>query len=90
MASQENGTLYIGVTNNLNRRIHQHKSGATEGFTKQYRVHRLAYFEETTNIDDAILREKQLKNWCRLWKLELINKSNPEWKDLAEQFSIGS
>ncbi len=90
LASQKNGTLYIGVTNDLHRRMYEHRNGLIEGFTKKYGVHKLVYFEETPNIDDAIAREKQLKNWRRLWKLELINKANPEWKDLVDILSIGS
>lgn len=90
LASRENGTLYIGVTNNLPRRMYEHRNGLVEGFTKNYTVHRLVYFEETPRIDDAITKEKQLKNWRRLWKLELINETNPEWRDLADELSIGS
>jgi putative endonuclease len=90
MASQENGTLYIGVTNNLDRRVYEHKHDLIEGFTKQYKVHKLVYYEESPSVDDAILREKQLKNWRRHWKLELINRSNPKWSDLADELNIGS
>lgn len=88
LASQTNGTLYIGVTNNLARRIYEHKNGIIKGFTEKYHVHRLVYFEETNDIETAIAREKQLKNWRRYWKLDLINKSNPEWKDLANELDL--
>lgn len=89
LTSQENGTLYIGVTNNLARRIYEHKHNLVEGFTKQYSVHKLVYFEETPDVESAIAREKQLKAWRRYWKLELINKTNPQGKDLADKLSIG-
>lgn len=86
MASRRNGTLYIGVTNNLLRRAGEHKAGAVDGFTKKYAVRNLVYFEETTDANSAIQREKQLKNWKREWKLELIEGVNPEWKDLYSEF----
>ena len=82
MASQRNGTIYIGVTNNLIRRVYEHKHDYMEGFTKQYGVHHLVYYEATESIEGAIQREKTLKRWKREWKLELIEKFNPEWKDL--------
>ena len=82
MASKRNGTLYIGVTNDLARRVHEHKTDQVEGFTKKYGVHRLVHYEETNDIESAILREKQLKKWRRRWKLELIEESNPQWNDL--------
>ena len=82
LASKRNGTLYIGVTNNLLKRIAEHKSDILEGFTKRSRVHDLVCFETFNDIRIAIKREKQLKKWCRIWKLELIEKSNPDWKDL--------
>ena len=82
LASKRNGTLYTGVTDNLIKRIWQHKNDLAEGFTKNYKVHTLVYFEETSDINSAITREKQLKRWKRKWKLELIEKSNPAWKDL--------
>lgn len=84
LASRRNGTLYVGVTNNLLRRVYEHKTDFNEGFTKKYGVHRLVYFEETNDISQAILREKQLKKWYRKWKIQLIKKENPEWKDLSE------
>jgi putative endonuclease len=82
LASQRNGTLYIGVTNNLTRRVLEHKHGGIEGFTQEYNVHQLVYWEHFFEIGNAIAREKQLKNWKRIWKMELIEKSNPQWKDL--------
>ena len=85
LASKRNGTLYIGVTGDLIRRIDQHKKKAVEGFTKEYGVDKLVYFEETTEVESAILREKQLKKWNRKWKLDLIEKSNPKWDDLYYQ-----
>jgi putative endonuclease len=83
LASQRNGTLYIGVTSNLMQRLHQHRAGLIEGFTKDYGVHRLVWFENGGSMEDAIRREKQIKKWNRQWKLELIEKGNPSWRDLA-------
>lgn len=68
--------------------MYEHKSKLIDGFTKQYAVHRLVYFEETNSIDAAIAREKQLKNWRRQWKTDLVNSTNPEWRDLSEDFNI--
>ena len=82
LASKKNGTLYIGVTSNLIKRVHQHKTGAIEGFTKKYKVDLLVYYEVTEDIISAIAREKNLKAWKRQWKIELIEKNNPNWKDL--------
>jgi len=82
LASQPHGTLYIGVTGNLLQRIWQHKSGVVEGFTDRYEVHRLVYFEMHTDMTGAITREKQLKKWKRDWKIALIEKDNPNWRDL--------
>ncbi len=82
LASERNGTLYIGVTNDLIRRVYNHKNKLVEGFTKKYNIDMLVYYETTENIEAAIIREKQLKKWNRSWKLELIEKSNPDWKDL--------
>ena len=78
LSSQRNGTLYIGVTSDLIKRIYQHRNNLSEGFTKKYKVHRLVYFEATLSITSAIQREKQLKQWRRQWKIELIEKNNPE------------
>ena len=83
LASKPLGTLYIGVTNDLARRMYEHRNGLLEGFTKQYDVKQLVYFEETENIEAAILREKQLKKWERAWKVRLIEKDNPLWQDLS-------
>lgn len=83
LASNRNGTLYIGITDNLVRRVYEHKNDLIEGFTKKYKVHMLVYFEETSDVKSAIQREKQLKKWNRKWKLELIESKNPAWKDLS-------
>lgn len=85
LASKHNGTLYTGVTNDLLRRVSEHKSGAVDGFTKKYRVDKLVYFESTNDVRVAIMREKQIKKWYRKWKIELIEEQNPEWKDLYEE-----
>ncbi|MGI9173760.1 MAG: GIY-YIG nuclease family protein [Rhodothermales bacterium] len=85
LASKRNGTPYIGVTSDLAGRVRDHKEDLREGFTEQYGVHRLVYFEEHPDVRDAIVREKQLKKWRRAWKLRLIEKQNPDWKDLYEQ-----
>ncbi len=82
LASKKNGTLYIGVTSDLVRRIYEHKSGLVEGFTNKYAIHDLVYFEMTECIESAITREKQLKKWNRAWKISLIEKINPDWNDL--------
>jgi len=83
MASQRNGTLYIGVTNDLARRVYEHKEKLIEGFTKEYGVCSLVYFETYSDPSDAIAREKRLKKWNRQWKIDLIEKENPEWIDLS-------
>ena len=85
MASRRNGTLYIGVTNDLVRRVYEHKNGLVEGFTDKYRVHKLVYWEQSENIESTIEREKQLKHWKREWKLALIEERNAGWHDLYEQ-----
>ncbi len=84
MASKQNGTLYIGVTNDLLKRVWQHKNDIVEGFTKRYKVHTLAYFEATSDIKAAIAKEKQIKKWRRAWKIKLIESENPNWKDLYD------
>ena len=76
--------MYIGVTNNLERRVYEHKHELVEGFTKSYHVHKLVYYEETCDVRAALEREKQLKNWHRDWKQNLVKQMNPEWKDLSE------
>ena len=86
LASKRNGTLYIGITNNLTRRIFEHKSGMIDGFTKKYLIDKLVYFESTSDINEAIKREKRLKKWKRQWKIDLIEKSNPDWRDLSYDF----
>ncbi len=88
LASKRNGTLYIGVTNDLERRIYEHKNHLIKGFTEKYNVHMLVYFEQTSNIEAALQREKQLKKWNRKWKLDLIESINPEWKDLSKDLSL--
>jgi len=82
LASKRNGTLYIGVTSDLIKRVYEHKNDLIDGFTKQYGVHTLVYYEVAEAIESAIAREKQLKAWKRKWKLDLIEKNNPTWKDL--------
>jgi putative endonuclease len=82
LASQRNGTLYIGVTNDLSRRAWEHRGGRVEGFTKKYSVKTLVYFEVFGDVHSAIRRETRLKKWNRKWKLALIEKDNPQWKDL--------
>lgn len=84
MASKRNGTLYIGVTNNLLRRVNEHKNGLLQGFTKKYKVYDLVYYEVTSSIESAIIREKQLKKWNRQWKINLIEKDNKDWRDLFQ------
>lgn len=84
MASKPRGTLYIGVTSALPKRIYEHRTDAFQGFTKKYQVHRLVYFEIHEDITEAIQRETQMKTWKRWWKIELIEKFNPDWKDLYE------
>ncbi len=82
LASERNGTLYIGVTSDLVKRVWQHKSNFVDGFTKQHQVHTLVWYEIHENMESAITREKQLKEWKRQWKIELIEKLNPYWNDL--------
>jgi len=82
MASRQNGTLYIGVTNNLARRVYEHKNDLVEGFTKKYGVHRLVYYEQYHDADLAIQRERQMKKWNRKWKINRIQEQNPNWEDL--------
>ena len=85
MASKKNGTLNIGVTNDLRRRVWQHKNNVHEGFTKKYGVHYLVWFEATNDVQGAIQREKRMKKWDRQWKINLIEKENPEWTDLYKE-----
>jgi len=86
LASRRNGTLYIGVTSNLHKRIYEHKNSLIKGFTSKYKIKLLVYFEEINDINVAIAREKQLKGWKRIRKLELIEKENPNWVDLANDW----
>ena len=85
LASRKNGTLYIGVTNDLRKRVYEHKEKLVEGFTEKYDVHNLVYYEAYCDVVDAIAREKQLKKWNRKWKLQLIEGKNSEWKDLYSE-----
>ena len=83
MASKRNGTLYVGVTSDLARRVYEHKDGMVEGFSKRYGVGKLVYYERYGKATDAIGREKRIKRWKRAWKLRLIEGANPEWNDLG-------
>ncbi len=85
LASKPNGTLYIGVTNDLLQRTHQHRQATQDGFTQKYSVYSLVYFGTFKSIRTAIEREKQLKKWNRAWKIRLIETSNPLWKDLSDE-----
>ena len=82
LASKIGGSLYIGVTNDLIRRVYEHRENLAAGFTKRYEIHRLVYFEQHSDIEAAIQREKRLKKWNRRWKIKLIEESNPNWIDL--------
>lgn len=84
IVSKRNGTLYIGVTSNLKKRVYEHKMGMVEGFTNKYKIHSLVYYESTSNVLVAIQREKQLKKWKREWKIKLIENDNPQWGDLYQ------
>jgi putative endonuclease len=86
--SNKSKTLYIGVTNDLARRIYEHKNKTIDGFTKKYNLAMLVYFEVVNSIEEAIRREKQLKNWHRQWKINLIETVNKEWRDLSVDFSM--
>ena len=83
LASRRNGTLYVGVTGNLPRRVEEHKAGIVPGFTRRYGVKTLVWFELLADVREAIEREKQLKGWNRVWKLKLIEASNPNWDELS-------
>lgn len=89
LASAKHGTLYIGVTSDLMARLYQHREGVTPGFASRHGVSKLVYFEEAATIGDAIAREKQLKKWQREWKINLIERANPEWIDLAPAYGFG-
>ena len=86
LASKIRGTLYIGLTNDLQRRVYEHKMGIKKGFTKKYGVNKLMYFETFQNVEEAIDREKNMKKWKRNWKIELIEKENQSWSDLAKDW----
>ncbi|MEO0498657.1 MAG: GIY-YIG nuclease family protein [Pseudomonadota bacterium] len=86
LASKRNGTLYTGVTNDLRRRVAEHRAGIGISFTKRHRVHRLVWYEEHQDIEVAIVREKRVKKWLRPWKMQLIEATNPQWLDLYERF----
>lgn len=85
VASKPNGTIYIGMTRDLLKRVYEHKHHLVEGFTKRYGVHQLVYHEQTENVHSAIQREKQLKKWLREWKIALIERMNPVWRDLYDE-----
>ena len=88
LASQRRGTLYIGVTSNLIKRVYEHKNGLVDGFTKKHNVHRLVHYEVAIDAEAAIARERQMKKWNRVWKLRLIEEHNPEWADLYDRLTI--
>ncbi len=87
LASGKNGTLYVGVTSDQAKRVYEHKNDLVDGFTRQYGVHSLVYYEGTSDVAGAILREKQIKKWRRQWKLRLIEETNPHWRDLYEDLA---
>ncbi|MFH0790919.1 MAG: GIY-YIG nuclease family protein [Candidatus Omnitrophota bacterium] len=89
LASQRNGTLYIGITSDLIKRVWEHKNKFVDGFTKEYNINRLVYYEQYNAPEDAIRREKRLKKYNRQWKLNLIEEMNPDWKDLYEEIISG-
>lgn len=88
LASKRNGTLYIGMTNNIARRIDEHKTKVVKGFTQKYHVHRLIYYEVYDSPEEAIRREKNLKAWQRTWKLRIIEEINPDWNDLSTELLV--
>lgn len=87
LASKKNGVLYIGVTNDLIRRVWEHKHNILKGFTRKYHVHKLVYYDVFDDINEAIYREKQMKKWKRQWKINLLEKNNKQWRDLYNDFS---
>ena len=87
LASKPHGTLYVGVTNDLTRRVHEHRIGAVAGFTKKHGIKQLVYFESSESAEGAIYREKLIKRWPRDWKRNLIERENPQWRDLYEDLS---
>ena len=88
MCNAHNDVLYIGITNDLYRRVLEHKSGAISGFTEKYNCHKLVYYEEFNRVEEALSREKQLKNWKREWKNELVIQMNPDWNDLSAEWVV--
>ena len=88
--TNRSGTLYTGVTSDIEHRVRQHKTGEHEGFTKRYRIDRLVYYEETDDVNAAIAREKQIKGWTRKKRIDLINAMNPRWLDLSEGWYEGA
>jgi putative endonuclease len=88
LASQRRGTLYIGATSNLMKRVYEHKNGLVDGFTKKYKVHRLVYYEIAGDAEAALLRERQMKKWNRAWEIRLIEQNNSEWADLYDSLTI--
>jgi putative endonuclease len=88
LTNKTNKVLYIGITNDLERRIFEHKNKLVDGFTKKYNLMKLIYYEATDDVEAAIKREKQLKNWHRDWKINLINQFNPEWRDMSEALNL--
>ncbi|MCK5494509.1 MAG: GIY-YIG nuclease family protein [Candidatus Omnitrophica bacterium] len=86
LTNKGNNVLYIGVTNNMERRMYEHKNKLIKGFTKKYNCEKLVWFEDTNDIESAIVKEKQMKNWKRQYKLNVINKMNPDWNDLSNDF----
>jgi putative endonuclease len=87
LATRKDGPIYVGITSDLHRRIYEHKTYESRGFTWKYNVDRLVYFEQFDNSEAAIEREKRLKRWRRAWKVELIETANPDWRDLSEDFT---
>ncbi len=84
--TNQSGTLHVGITNNLERRVYEHKNSLLDGFTKKYQINKLIYYEETNDVIAAITREKQIKGWIRKKKIDLIESINPSWKDLSEDW----
>lgn len=88
ITNKKDGTIYIGVTNNLTRRMYEHKNKMVKGFSSKYQLKTLVYYECTENIESAILREKELKKYKRAWKVNLINANNPSWSDLSSELGL--
>jgi putative endonuclease len=88
LTNKKDGTLYVGVTSDLSKRIHEHKTKPVSSFTKTYNLDKLVYYEVSDSIVQAITREKQLKNWHRQWKIDLIERNNPDWNDLYESILV--